>query len=171
MAAPEKRIQKILLASTLCLIFLSGCAINTEKRAEIILWASEIALIEDQLAEQVNAIQPVIDAASRGEATLQDMNQLLAFSTTLTNLSGQITAKSFPDEAKYAQETYIKNYARIADYGRYFYLAASQFSVEYLEQSRAAIQEANQLGDEAYYAFQSLLEKYKITCEDIDDCE
>lgn len=160
----------IILIILLVNIFVA-CSPLSPERAEIVEWASHIARVEKQLEYEVTNIQPLFDLITSRPPTKDELDQLTEYNNQITSYYNEISGIHVPQEARSVHTLYIENYAKISDMVRYYLLAVKMNDVTYFDKSILAAQEANRIGAEAYYAFEDLLEKYSISCREIDYCE
>jgi hypothetical protein len=161
------------LRFALLMFLIASCSSSPESsaRPDIITWAKQIAHIENQLEQEVSQAKPLIDRITSRLPTQDEIDQLFDYSNRITSLYNEIVGIETPLEARSVHEKYVENYAEIANSVRYYVLALKMNDLTYFDKSVTAAQEANRIGAEAYTDFESLLNKYSISCEEIDFCQ
>lgn len=76
-----------------------------------------------------------------------------------------------PPESIDAHKKYIQNYSDMANSLQYYYLFVLTSDFDYYVKSTESVHEANLSGMEAYQLFDAILQKYSISCDEIDFCE
>ncbi len=158
----------VLLCSCTPIISSSSTSSN---RSEIVSWAIELSTLEKKAKLLVDGIQPLMLTIVKRPPTASELSQLNDYSNNITDLYNQIIGMNVPKEARDIHSKYVDNYGKIADSARYYVLAIRENNVDYFNKSVASAQEANRIGTDAYYDFTDLLEKYSITCTEINYCE
>ncbi len=153
-------------------VFLVGCSSSSSsERSDIVNWAKQIASLEKRLQSEINQFKPLSDRIVSRPPTSDELSQLTTHSNNVTALYNEIITITSPADAKSVHDQYIDSYAKTADYIRYYVIAVKQNDLTYFDKSVTAAQDANRIGAEAYSGFESILNKFSISCEEIDFCE
>ena len=161
----------LVLLSALCLGACSPSDPDRSARSDIIIWASQIGVIESRLVLEIDRAAPLIDRVTDRPPTVSDLSQLSDYGNRMTSLYNDMAAITPPRDARQAQDLYVENYSLIEESARYYVLAIRLNNVDYFNRSAEAAAGANQVGSQAYFAFQDLLDQYSIVCSEINYCE
>ena len=153
-------------------IFLfSACASNSQSRSEIFVWAKLITDLEKILESEILEAQSLMETIKLRPPNDYEYQQLVDYSDRFANLYNEIITIEPPEEARSAHNKFSERYAKTADYMRYYVLAIQMNDLNYFDKSVLAVQDANRIGEEANYQFKQLLEKYSISCDELDYCQ
>ncbi|MDP2965598.1 MAG: hypothetical protein Q8N39_06100 [Pelolinea sp.] len=153
------------------LILFCACSSPSSARSDIISWAKEIVALEKQSEIVFQNIQPLIATIVERPPTANELIQLNDYSNNVTFLYNQLIKINGPEEVRGVQSKYMDNYAKMADSARYHVLAIRNNNIDYFNKSVSAAQDANRIGDDAYNDFIQLINKFSISCSDINYCE
>ncbi len=163
--------MKSKLSPILAAIFIVACSSGSSDRSSIVTWAKQFASIHNRVQANLDQVQPLIDRISTRPPSASELDQLVDYNNRITSSYNELIGIEPPPEAKAVHNKYVETYAKTADYVRYYLIAVKQNDLSYFDKSVTAAQEANRLGDEAYTAFQALLGRYSVSCQEIDFCE
>jgi len=163
---------KAKVATSLVLIFLMGCSsTSSSDRSSIINWAKQIASLEKRLENEITQAQPLMSKITSRPPTRSELDKLTGYSNNVTSLYNDIINIEPPSEAKSVHSQYVDSYAKSADYLRYYVIAIKQNDLSYFDKSVISAQEANRIGEQAHSSLEELLNRYSISCEEINYCE
>lgn len=144
---------------------------NSSDRMSIIAWSIQIASLENRLEAEVNKAQPLIRKIADQPPTRSELKKLVDYNNEVTSLYNELINIEPPSDAKDVHEQFIEYYTSTTDYVRYYVLAIKQNDLSYFDKSVVAAQESNRRSAKAHSSFESLLNRYSISCEEIDFCE
>jgi len=162
-----KGIILFILIFTICV----ACSTDSSERREIVEWASQIARIEKQIESEIIYYQPLLNRIASRPPTSDELDQLTEYSDRIKAQYIEISKVSFPPEARSVHVLFIENYAKISDTARYYVMAIMMNDQSYYAKSVIAAEEASRTGNDAFNAFENLLDEYSISCAEIDLCE
>jgi hypothetical protein len=145
--------------------------INSSDRLSIIVWSKQIANLENRLESEVSQAQPLIRKIADRPPTSSELKKLVNYNNEITELYNELINIEPPSDAENIHEQFIDYYTATTDYVRYYVLAIKQNDLSYFDKSVIAVQETNRKSAKAHSSFESLLNRYSITCEEIDFCE
>ncbi|MEW6716256.1 MAG: hypothetical protein AB1345_01950 [Chloroflexota bacterium] len=163
--------SQLIISLVFLMILIVACSSVSPERGEIVEWASQIARIEKQLEYETTYFQPLLDRITSRPPTNDELDQLTEYNNRITALYNEISNIYVPQKARSVHALFVENYAKISDTARYYVFAIKMNDLSYFDKSVLAAQEANRIGSEAYYAFEDLLDRYSISCREIDFCE
>jgi hypothetical protein len=163
---------KAKVATSLVFIFLMGCSsTSSSERSSITNWAKQVAGLEKRLANELAQAEPLTSSSTSRPHTGTELDELTRHSDNVTSLYNEIIKIEPPPEAKAVHSLYVDTYAKSADYLRYYVMSIRLNDVRYFDKSVTAVEEANRTGEQARSALIDLLNRYSISCEEIDFCQ
>ena len=144
---------------------------QSTSRNEIVTWARKITSIEKQIENVYNEYQPLIRTITSSPPTSEEFDELRDYSNRMTSIYNKAIDIDPPYEARSVHRKHIEFYGKITDSVRYYMLAINQNDLEYFDKSVVAAKEANELTMDLDEELKILLDRYSISCEEIDYCE
>lgn len=152
-------------------IFLAACSTDSSDRSSVVTWAKQITNIETRLQAELDQAQPLLGRITTRPPTASELDQLVDYNNRVTSLYNELISIEPPAEVSPVHQRYVESYAKTADYVRYYVIAVKQNDLSYFDKSVTAAQEANRIREEAHSALEALLNRYSISCQEIDFCE
>lgn len=163
--------MKSKFALVLAVLFVVSCSSSSSDRASIVSWAKQIASIQNRLQAELDQAQPLLSRITARPPTSSELDELVDYNNRITALYNELIEVEPPEGAKATHAQYVETYARTTDYVRYYVIAIKENDLSYFDKSVTAAQEANRLAEGAHNAFEALLNRYSISCEEVDFCE
>lgn len=149
----------------------SGTNPNSSERTNIIIWAKQIANLQNRFEARINQAQPLIKKISDNPPTRTDISQLVTYNNDITSLYNELIEIEPPPEARAVHEQYMDLFTSTTDSVRYYVYSVMENDLSYFDKSVEAAKETNQISTKAHSSFESILNRYSISCEEIDFCE
>jgi hypothetical protein len=167
--------KKLLISIFLLIFFLVGCSSNNPKtlsdREEIIKWAKEIASIHNRFEIIMSNYDFLSQVIQKRPPTKSELSQLTTCVNDVIELYNELDSFTPPKEALSIHAKYVESLTQASNAILYYKIAVSNNDMTYFEKSLNASYEGNLLSSEGYNNFVDLLDKYSISCEEINFCE
>jgi len=167
--------RKSLFSTFLLVMLLCACNPNnvqkSKERQEILSWAKVIAEIELDYLEITEDFYILQRKLGSSLPTYNDLTSLQVMYETISGFYTKTNKMNPPTAASLVHAKFSEKYALASDAILQYYISASQNDILYFEKSVTNSKGANKLNDEAYQGFIEILNKYSITCDEIEFCE
>lgn len=167
--------KRIFVALLLICLFIVGCVTqvsnNSKDRSDIVKWARQIAKYEkDSQIVMENYNQLTIGLVNHYPSE-KEILQLTTYNNLITYMYNELLKIEPPPDSSSVHQNYVEYYSKASESILFYIIAIRQNDLSYFEKSVVASKEGNRIGDIAYAGFVELLNKYSISCEEIDFCE
>ena len=167
--------KKLLISFFVSFFFLVGCFSNSPKtssdRADIIRWAKEIASIQHRFEIITSNYDSLNQVIRKRPPTKSELSQLTTYVNDVIELYNELDSFTPPKEALSIHAKYVESLSQASNTILYYKIAVSNNDITYFEKSLNASYESNRLSSEGYNSFVDLIDKYSISCEEINFCE
>jgi len=134
----------------------------------MLTWAKQIANLQKTLIANVDSSNAFLQQRS---PTSSDCPQLTDFADRSKDIYNQILKLSRPEEARSVHNEFVDSYSKSADADRFYAISICQDDVTYYDKYASALVDANRTNEAAFHDFKQLMDKYSISCDDVDLCE
>ena len=154
-------------------LLLGACSLlrGGSSRSELVSWASQIANLEKQMDVEINSWSRLSGKIESRAPTQDEYKELVYFNERVTELYNSMIAVKPPPEVKDLHWKYIFEFAKATDAVSNYIMAVRMFEPAYMDKSTQAVQERDQLDQEANNDFQAFLDSYSIKCGEINYCQ
>lgn len=152
-------------------IFLVACTPSPPGRTDVVIWARQISNLENRLEKEINQSKPLADRITSRPPNQDDLDQLTHYNDAVSAIYNDMIAMRVPPEAKSVHEEYVQNLSAIADSVRNYLLAVRLNDLSYYDRSVTSAEEAHRNGIMANNDFAALLNRFSISCQEIDFCQ
>ncbi len=144
---------------------------QSTSRNEIVTWARKITSIEKQIENVYNEYLTLTRTITSSPPTSEELDELTDYSNRMTSLYNKAIDIDPPNDARSVHRKTIEFYGKITDSVRYYVLAINQNDLDYFDKSVIVAKDANELAKDLDEELEILLDRYSISCEEIDYCE
>jgi hypothetical protein len=162
--------RKFLIAIIL-IIILGGCSPASSDRSNVLSWAKKIAALEKQMNQEMHDWRAFVAKTGNKKPSQSEIALFNQYNNDVNGIYYELARIQAPPPAREVQVQYAENYLRIYNSVRNYYYFINSGDPAYLEKSNNDEQEATLSGQKAGNDFAELLQKYSISCTEIDFCQ
>lgn len=161
--------KAIVILILLCMF--TRCSSDQSQRTKIIQWAKQIVSLEKRSEIEIELFATLLNNVKKSPPNIQDIEFCTEITRSLSRLYDEMISIDPPQEVADIHKNYSNSYESYLNVTRYFNLTMATYDILFYEKCQNYVIEADKYRTYGYNGFRKILDKYNISCEEIDYCE